>query len=110
MRAIRDDISHNGSRASVFGSPTDGILFQVIQNNQKYVIPTIVTHIYYNDYVIFFNKYFAIQFSHLMNFINSLSSIIINKLNFPDLCTPATGFDTVALWVNSFVDELAEKL
>ena len=47
MRAIRDDISHNGQRPVVFGTPDDGILFQVVKKNVKYVIPSVFTHIYF---------------------------------------------------------------
>lgn len=106
MRAIRDDISHKGQFPVVYGGPDQGILFQVLSSdNLKTVIPNL-PHIKFNDNVVFFDKYFALQFAHLIIFIESVSELIIRKFGFEDKHFSSTGFTEIFQWVNGFHHEL----
>jgi hypothetical protein len=109
MREIRDNISHSGSDPIVFGAPKDGILFQVYKSGFKGTIPRL-PHIKHNENVVFFDKYFALQFSNLLLFIEDISCYISEKYNLHNHNAISTSFDTVYYWISNFNEELKISL
>ncbi|MBT4400368.1 MAG: hypothetical protein HOD37_12885 [Bacteroidetes bacterium] len=105
MREIRDNIAHSGSDPIVFGEPIDGILFQVYKSGFKGTIPGL-PHIKHNDNVVYFDKYFALQMSNLLVFIEDVSCYISKKYNLYHHNAISTGFDTLYHWIAKFNEEL----
>jgi len=107
MREIRDNINHRGAKASIFGSPKDGFLFQIFSESLKKSIPAL-PHIKFNDNVVFFDKYFSLQISNLFMFSEELAGIIMSKYKITHKGARSSGFDTLYLWINNFYDNLSK--
>jgi len=105
MREIRDSIAHKGSEAMVFGEARDGLLFQVLN-------PRLITqiaklkHILFNESgVLYFDRYFSIQFSCLMNFIEDISIFIMKKYSIEYKIVKQSGFNTIHDWLSKSSNE-----
>ena len=107
LKAHRRDVEKfwQWSDPIVFGEPIDGILFQVYKSGFKGTIPGL-PHIKHNDNVVYFDKYFALQMSNLLVFIEDVSCYISKKYNLYHHNAISTGFDTLYHWIAKFNEEL----
>jgi hypothetical protein len=110
MRATRDDIIHSNAQTFVFGNPNDGILFQVFKGPLKKEIPRL-DHITYNEHVLFFEKYFSLQFSNLILFAEALASLIGNNhnLKLEEQGSHINGCTVIFTWMKKLYKELEKK-
>lgn len=107
MREIRDEINHRGANTFVFGTPNEGIIFQVLRDYLRQAIPAL-PHLKFNENVLFFDKYFALQMSNLLVFSEKLSEVIMKKLDISAKDASCSGFNTIHLWISNFYGELKE--
>jgi len=110
MRSIRDFILHSGGEVIAFGSPDDGILFQVMSPGYENLIDK--PFLMFNENVAFFDRYAALYFSRAISFLEDLTLLYINQ-EFPTANIIITenhspGFSTIVDWMNILLNTLAE--
>ncbi len=111
LRGIRDSLIHRGGFTLVFGSPRDGILFQVLKDHVKNLIDH--KFLMFNENVVYFDRYAAIYLARLFVFLELLAETIYQRHEFNSIGHSAScsspGFYTVVGWMNSLKETLVEK-
>lgn len=108
LRGVRDTLIHSGGFTLVFGSPKDGILFQVFKDHIK----NLIDHktLMFNENVVYFERYAAIYLAHLFVFLELLAEVIYQRHELKPIGHGAScsspGFYFVVGWMNSLKDIL----
>lgn len=112
IRGIRNLFSHLGGSALIFGKPRDGILFQIYKEDFYKVIDK--EHLLYNENVAYFEKYFAVYFSYLLFFLESISIIMAKKLGGSlkenMVRNYGIGYQIAKSWIENLILEIEQKL
>ena len=101
LRGVRDSLIHSGSYTLVFGSPKDGILFQVFKDNFK----NLISHdcLMFNPNVAYFERYATIFLSHLFLFLELLAESVYQRYQIQSIGQGATcsspGFHIIVDWM-----------
>jgi hypothetical protein len=103
LRGIRDAILHQGAHTLVFGSPTDGILFQV----HKSGFQQLVKHndaLMWNENVVDFQLYAGLYFAKAIVFLEQLGKFLATRfpqqLPNPNARANFGGFGILRDWMS----------
>ncbi len=102
FRGIRDALIHSGGFTLVFGTPKEGILFQVFKDMAN----NLIEHktLMFNENVVYFDRYAAIYLAHLFVFLEFLADTIYKRQNLNSIGHGAScnspGFNIIVTWMN----------
>jgi hypothetical protein len=106
IRGVRDSLLHLGSFTLIFGSPKDGILFQVVMNGSTDLIYH--KQLMLNNNVVYFERYAAIYLAYLFCFLESLSGVLYKALNIDrtgdNAKCSSPGFHIVSRWMEELIN------
>lgn len=102
FRGIRDALIHSGGFTLVFGTPKDGILFQIYKD----IASNLIKHksLMYNENVVYFERYAAIYLAHLFVFLEFLANTIYKRQKLKSMGSASCdspGFHIIVAWMNS---------
>lgn len=109
IRRIRDNIIHLGSNTFVFGSPKDGILFQVSKNFKNQIN---IGELMWNEYVVDFELYAGLYFARILALIEKLGDLIIGKIPKQYISSSVManydGLDVYGTWINRLIEKIQQ--
>lgn len=108
VRVIRDAIVHRGAYTLVFGSPTDGILFQVVSGLQARInIGTLM----WNDNIVDFQLYASLYLAKTLVFLERFGKLLAGRVaqqepNPKGAKSYWLGFGLMRNWINKLLAKL----
>jgi hypothetical protein len=102
LRTVRDDLIHQGGYPLVFGSPSDGILFQIYQaQNVPRVVRPILMH---NQNVAYFDRYAALIIARTFCFLEAVAPRLRDLSGLAPrpagtTCSSGIGYDLIRTWM-----------
>ena len=106
IRGVRDSLLHRGSFTFIFGSPNDGILFQVVIKGSTDII--FHEQLMLNRSCVFFDRYAAMYLAYLFCFLESLSGVLYEVLNIDHTEENAgysfLGSRIVSMWMEQLIN------
>lgn len=107
LRDIRDAILHHGAFTLVFGSPRDGILFQVHSGFQRrIIIDTLMWNENVVDFQLYAGLYFAKTLVLLERFGRILAARVPQQLPHPDARSYHPGIAIMRNWMSRLLAKL----
>jgi hypothetical protein len=107
IRQIRDNIIHYGADAFVFGTPKDGILFQVSKKNINQIN---IKELMWNDNIVDFELYAGLYFARMLVLLDKLGKLIISKIPKQYISSSVKanydGLSVYARWINRLVEKI----
>lgn len=110
-RAVRDAIVHTGGNTLIFGSPEEGILFQVYKDFFHNMVnkPCFM----FNENVAYFDKYVALFFSQMIVMLEKFAQIVGKgiEVTIPinGVHSYAPGFSVIRQWTVNLLTELKQE-
>lgn len=108
IRHVRDSLVHYGGDTVVFCRPQDGILFQIYDSKQSNLINK--KYMLFNENVVYFDKYAALYYAHILVFLDSLGGILINSLpnrnGIGGVRSYSAGFYIAKEWIGNLQTEI----
>ena len=109
LRVIRDSVLHRGAFTLVFGSPKDGILFQV-HSGFKPLIK--VDSLMWNENVVDFQLYAGLYFARVIVLLERLGGLFANRIpRQPSIREAKCNYQGLGIlrnWMSKLLDKLIE--
>jgi hypothetical protein len=109
FRVVRDLLVRLGGETVIYGSPEDGILFQVFRPGHQQVIRK--SYLLHNPEAAYFNRYAALLTSRLLCFLHDIAAILTPRIRGdlpdPDTATFSPGRSVLQMWMKNLSVELS---
>lgn len=107
IRQLRDDMIHRGFDTVVFGSPRDGVLFQVLSGLEGKVH---MEALMWNENVVDFQLYVGLYFARIYALLNKLGTLILNKYQKSECLAEVTASHSGIMELSECANKLLIKL
>lgn len=103
VRRVRDQLVHRGALTIIFGTPRDGILFQIMDDSFTDLVRR--QYLMYNVNVVYFDRYAALYLARVLAFLEDLSILyrdaIVSRFDAHGVRSSAAGHATLVAWMQN---------
>ena len=107
LRSVRDAILHHGAFTLVFGSPNDGILFQVHSGFKRLIN---IDSLMWNENVVDFQLYAGLYFARINVLLEQLGRLLASRIpqqpSMLGVKSYSQGFGILRDWMNKLFGKL----
>lgn len=108
LRSVRDNLIHGGHSTIVFGSPSEGLIFQISRGLQGDGV-SCEPYLHYNENVLYFDRYAALHLAYLLNFLDDVGRECENFLNLDSSSRGrnySPGYEVINRWMTNLIEEI----